>query len=70
MNNLTKELDKWSKKYDLSFQFWEGNNSFYVEKNDVELHSSGGFLTSEECIKECLLYIYKINRVSASKRIF
>jgi len=71
INLLLDEIEKYSEKYTFSFQFWgKGNNNVYIEKNDVELTSSGGFETIEEVLKFALGYIYKINRVPNTKRVF
>lgn len=71
INLLLDEIEKYSEKYTFSFQFWgKGNNNVYIEKNDVELTSSGGFETIEEVLKFALGYIYKINRVPKLKRVF
>ena len=71
MDSLLKEIEKYSGKYQLSFQFWgEGNNNVFVEKNDVELYSNGGLESPKEAIKEALNYIYRVNRVPHNQRKF
>lgn len=69
MENLLEEIEKWSQKYDINFQFWSGNNTFYIEKNDVDLHSEGGFQKPKECVVRCLNYLYIINKTPKNKRI-
>lgn len=70
-NLLLDEIEKYSEKYTFSFQFWgKGNNNVYIEKQDAELTSSGGFETIEDALKFALGYIYKINRVPNVKRVF
>lgn len=61
---LLEEIEKYSSKYQFSFQFWgDGNNNVFIMKDDVDLYSSGGFLSIEGVIMDALQYIYKINRV-------
>lgn len=68
--NLLTEIEKYSNKYQFSFQFWGlNNNNVYICKDDVELYSSGGFASPNGAIVAALLYIYKINRVKKENRI-
>ena len=70
-NELLQEIEKYSEKYTFSFQFWgKGNNNVYIEKDCVELTSSGGYETIEDVLKFALEYIYKINRVPMANRVF
>ena len=74
MENLFKELEKWSNKYDINFQFWHRNNSVYINKsghNDlmVDLYSTGGYDTPKEVIIAALDWIYKVNRVPLQNRL-
>lgn len=56
------EIQKWSDKYEFSFQFWGmGNNNVFVEKDGTELYSTGGHETPELAIKDALNYVNKIN---------
>lgn len=67
---LLSEIEKWSEKYQFSFQFWgEGNNNLYIYKDDVELHSTGGWLTIEDALISALEYIYRINRTPKNNRV-
>lgn len=62
MNLLMLEIQRWSEIYQFSFQFWgEGNNNVFIEKDDVELYSTGGHSTPQKAIYEALKYIRKIN---------
>ena len=68
--SLLAEIERYSKKYQFSFQFWgAGNNNVFIAKNDVELYSSGGYLLIEDALIAALLYVYKINRVPYSDRL-
>lgn len=68
---LLNEVEKFAGKYEFSFQFWgSGNNNVYLNKNNVELYSGGGFDTPTEAIKYVLEYIYKINRTPKEQRAF
>lgn len=69
-NNLIKEIEKYSDKYQFSFQFWgSGNNTIYIMKDDVDLYDTGGHSTIKDVIVDALHYIYRINRVPNVKRI-
>lgn len=68
--DLINEIEKWSQKYDISFQLWGlGNNNVFIQRDHVELHSSGGYETVTEAMKEALLWIYKVNRVPNKDRL-
>lgn len=70
MNDLIKEIERWSQKYDFSFQFWgEGYNNVYISKDDVDLYDTGGYETVEEVIKVTLNWIYRVNRTPESERV-
>jgi len=65
-----KEIEKYSSKYQFSFQFWgDGNNNVFIMKDDIDLYSSGGFLSIQEALMDALQYIYKINRVPYENRV-
>ena len=71
MNKLLNEIEKYSEIHTFCFQFWgKYNNNVFIEKDGIELTSSGGFETIEEVLKFSLGYIYKVNRVPNSKRVF
>lgn len=58
-------LLKYAGKYQigLHFQMWgEGNYNIYIEKNGIDLWSTGGNTTAEEAMKEALKYLNRINR--------
>lgn len=69
MNDLMSEIEKWSEKYEFSFQFWAlGNNNVWIYKGGVEIFNRGGCESPREIIEETLLWIYKINRVRIDQR--
>ena len=39
MKELIGEIEKWSEKYDITFQFWKNNNTVYIEVDLVDLVS-------------------------------
>ena len=62
MKKLMQEIEKWSAKYQFSFQFWgKDNMNVFISKDDVELTSFGGRDSIEEIIKDALEYINRIN---------
>ena len=70
MEKLLKEIEKYSDKYQFSFQFWgNGDNNVYIAKDYVNLFDTGGYLTIEDVIIAALHYIYKINRVPERERV-
>ena len=69
MEKLMKEVEKWSKKYDFTFQFWNNNNTVYIEVGLVDLFESGNHSTPKEAIEAALKWIYAKNRVPKGKRI-
>lgn len=70
MERLLKEIDKWSDKYEISFQFWgEDNNNVYISKDYVDLYDSGGYETAYDVIKAALEWIYRVNRTPKKNRI-
>ncbi len=57
-------LEKWTDKYQISFQFWgKGNNNVFIEKDDVELFSTGGKETILEVLSEAVDWIHRVNNV-------
>lgn len=59
---VLNEIENWTPKYEFSFQFWgEGNNNVFIDKDDVEIHSTGGYETPLDAMIAALEYIYKIN---------
>lgn len=70
MNELIKELEKWSQKYDISFQFWgEYFNSVTIEKDDVELFDRCNLDTVEDTFKAALEWVYRVNRTPKNERV-
>lgn len=70
MEKLMKEIEKWSEKYDFTFQFWKNNNTVYIEVDLVDLFESGNHNTPKEAIESALKWIYSKNRVPKTKRVF
>lgn len=63
MKEKIEELEKWSQKYEFSFQFWgKGINHCYISKEDVELTCISQCESVEECITKALEYINRINK--------
>lgn len=59
--NLRK-IEFWATKYEFSFQFWgEGNNNVFINKDDVEIHSSGGYETVADMFKYVIAWCEKAN---------
>ncbi len=68
--DLLTEIEKYSDRYQFSFQFWgKGNNNVYIAKDDVDLRDEGGYNSPEEVVTAALKYIYRINQVPKSKQI-
>lgn len=60
-----ERLLKYAGKYQISFQMWgTGNFNIYIDKDDVDLWSTGGHETANEAIKEALKYLNRINNIS------
>lgn len=69
MGELMGEIEKWSDKYEFSFQFWGlGNNNVWLYKGGVEIFNRGGRESPREIIEETLQWIYKTNRVRIDLR--
>lgn len=59
---LLSRIEKYSQRYNISFQFWgDGNNNCFINKDDVEIHSSGGHDTIKEALSYTLEYLDRIN---------
>jgi len=70
MKKLIEAIEKYSDKYQFSFQFWgNGENNVYIAKDDINLYDTGGYLTIEDVMIAALHYIYKVNRVPESERV-
>lgn len=68
---LLGEIEKWSGKYQFSFQFWgEDNNNVFINKDHVEITSMGGRESIQEILADTLEWIYRVNRIPNDKRIF
>lgn len=62
MNELLREIEIWSSKYEFSFQFWgEGNNNVFINKDSIELASFGGELSIEDILIRTLEWVKKEN---------
>ena len=71
MEELLQEIEKYSDRYDFSFQFWgAGHNSVYISKDHIDLIDRGGYETIQDVLKFALEYVYRINRVPMANRIF
>lgn len=71
MEKLMQEIEKWSEKYDFSFQFWgKDYNNIYISKDQIDLYDTGGYETVEDVLKVALEWVYKVNRTPKSKRVF
>lgn len=63
MNQLFKQIEKYSETYEFSFQFWgRDNNNVWIYRGGVELFSSGNHETIEDCVKEAIKYIKRVNK--------
>jgi hypothetical protein len=71
LGSLLLEIEKWSEKYDMNFQFWNDDNSvfLYAKGTSTELFSNGGLSSPQEVIKEVLKFIYRVNRTPKDKRV-
>lgn len=59
---LLSRIEWWSKQYEISFQVWgEGNNNVFVNHDDVDIYSSGGWETVEEMFNEVLKWCERSN---------
>lgn len=65
------KVEFWSFKYDFQFQFWgEDQNNVFIEKDGVQIHSSGGFKRVSDVIKYVVEWCEKANpRVKYPKSI-
>ena len=61
MERLMQEITKWSKIYELNFQFWPEQCSCYISKDGVELKCIGGNLEVRQVIEYTCQYLRKIN---------
>jgi hypothetical protein len=69
MEELMEEIEKWSEKYDITFQFWKNNNPIYIEVDLVDLFESGGHETPIQAMYAALNWIYTKNRTPIKDRI-
>lgn len=59
---LLAKIEFWSKQYTFSFQFWgEGNNNVFIDRDSVEVHSTGGMDTIKEVLEEAIEWCEKAN---------
>lgn len=69
MEELIKEIERWSQKYEFSFQFWgPDKHACYISKDGVEMASYGGTETVKEIVIWALHTVYEWNRTPISKR--
>lgn len=55
-------VEFWAYQYDFSFQFWgPGQNNVFINRDDVEIHSSGGFDTVMEMFDYVIEWCEKAN---------
>ena len=66
---LMEEIEKYSKKYEFSFQFWPHQNNVWINKDGIEIFHRGGHRDMREVMELALQYIYKINRVPKKDRV-
>jgi len=69
MKELIGEIEKWSEKYDITFQFWKNNNTVYIEVDLVDLFESGGHEKPINAVYEALNWIYTKNRTPFKDRV-
>ena len=70
LGELISEIEKYSEKYEFSFQFWgPGNNNVFIAKDYVNMYDIGGLPTIEEALTAALRWVYKVNRTPVKKRI-
>src|ERR1700689_4217106 len=59
---LIDELEKWSKEYNFSFQFWgKDQNNIYISKGGIDVASFGGETNIRDVIVRALDWVYKQN---------
>lgn len=69
IESLIIDLEEYTKRYEISFQFWgEGNNNVYISKDDVELQSFGGEDTIKDIIVRTIEYLDRINNKIKQKK--
>lgn len=62
MKNRMQRIAEYAGKYYISIQFWgQGNYNIFIEKDNIDLLSAGGFDTPNEAIDTVLNYLDKIN---------
>ena len=59
---LLKKIIRYSKKYEISIQFWPFQWAIFIQKDGVELTSFGG--EPEETLQRGLDYLNRINRAN------
>lgn len=68
--DLLAAVQTFSKRYQISFQFWgPDNNNVFIMKDDVELYDAGGFACVDDAIIDALHYLYRINRTPEHQRV-
>src|ERR1700752_3636759 len=62
MDKIIIEIEKWTKVYEFSFQFWgEDNNNVYINKGGIEVGSFGGEKTIKDILTRTLEWCNKQN---------
>lgn len=61
MGILMAKIAYWSTRYDISFQFWNGDNNVYISRDQIDIHSSGGYETIEKVLKYTIEWCEKTN---------
>lgn len=60
MSKLIKEIEKWSKIYEFSFQFWPDQNNVWIYKDGVEF-AFFNRPTMKEVLEEACKYVRGLN---------
>lgn len=65
MEKLITQIEKWSEKYEFSFQFFGfANNNVWIYKDGIEVFCSGGNETIEDVLLAALEFVYRVNSIS------
>jgi hypothetical protein len=63
IGSLLTKIMRYSKKYEISVQFWPDQWAIFINKDGIELTSFGG--EPENTLRRGVEYLDRINRVSA-----
>jgi CRISPR/Cas system CMR-associated protein Cmr3 (group 5 of RAMP superfamily) len=61
LGQLLTQIEFWSQRYEFSFQFWGDINNVYINKDDVEIMSTGGHVSIMELLIEVIVWCEKAN---------